>query len=158
MDEHVVTGSFDKTARVWDAVTGVSLAVFVSDSGGMYSAAYSPDGMRIVTASSDKTVRIWDVKTGAPLSVFAGHGDVVQSALYSPDGARIVTASADKTARVWNARVPAGLDAQITWSESAEFDPLSDLARARLGLRPDPRRRFVAQPCLCMRSDRCCDP
>ncbi len=138
----IVTASVDKTARIWDAVTGVSLAVFVSDSGGMYSAAYSPDGMRIVTASSDKTVRIWDVKTGAPLSVFAGHGDVVQSALYSPDGARIVTASADKTARVWNARVPAGLDAQITWSESAEFDPLSDLARARLGLRPDPRRRL----------------
>ena len=145
----IVTASVDKTARIWDAVTGITLAVFVSDSGVMYSAAYSPDGTRIVTAS-DKTVRIWDVKTGAPLSVLAGHGDVVQSALYAPDGDRIVTASADKTARVWNARVPAGLDAQIVWSESAEFDPLSEVERTRLGMRPDPRRRTwpgVASAC-----------
>jgi len=137
----ILTASVDQSARIWDAVTGITLAVFVSDSGGMYSAAYSPDGTRIVTAISDKTVRIWDVKTRAPLSVLAGHGDVVQSALYSPDGDRIVTASADKTARVWNARIPAGLEAQIVWSESAEFDPLSEVERARLGLRPDPRRR-----------------
>jgi WD40 repeat protein/TPR repeat protein len=146
----IVTASVDATARTWDAVTGVSLDVFVTDSGSMYSAAFSPDGSRIVTASSDRKVRIWDVKTRAPLSVLAGHDDVVQSALYSPDGDRIVTASADKTARVWNARVPAGLDAQIVWSESAEFDPLSDLERARLGLRPDPRKRIwpsVASGC-----------
>ena len=100
----IVTGSSDKTARVWDARTRSQVAVLSGHSSSVYCAAYSPDGSRIVTASADKTARIWDARTGAQLSVLSGHGDEVSCAAYSPDGSRIVTASADKTARIWDAR------------------------------------------------------
>jgi hypothetical protein len=104
---HIVTASYDKTARIWDARTGVQLAVLSGHDGEVESASYSPDGTRIVTASHDKTARIWDSHTGALLAVLAGHGSVVQTAAYSPDGNRIVTASHDKTARIWDARTGA---------------------------------------------------
>jgi WD40 repeat protein/serine/threonine protein kinase/TPR repeat protein len=101
---HIVTASQDKTARIWDAHTGVQLAVLSGHDDRVYSAAYSTDGTRIVTASADKTARIWDARTGTQLAVLSGHDDIVYCAAYSPDAMRIVTASADKTAHIWDAR------------------------------------------------------
>jgi eukaryotic-like serine/threonine-protein kinase len=100
----IVSSSSDRTARIWDARSGVQLAVLSGHGDVVNTAAYSPDGTRIVTASNDKTVRIWDAHTGAPLTVLRGHEDSVESARYSPDGTRIVTASDDKTVGIWDAR------------------------------------------------------
>ena len=99
----IVTASWDKTARIWDAATGAQLAVLSGHGGLVVSARYSPDGRRIVTASIDKTARIWDAATGAQLAVLSGHTRDLESAEYSPDGRRIVTASFDKTGRIWDA-------------------------------------------------------
>src|SRR5580692_3391533 len=99
----IVTASYDKTARIWDARTGAELVALVGHGDQVRSAAYSPDGIRIVTASIDNTARVWDALTGSQLRVLSGHRDQVRSAAYSPDGARIVTASPDKTARIWDA-------------------------------------------------------
>ena len=100
----IVTGSFDKTARIWDARTGAQLAVLSGHGGLVYAAVYSPDGTRIVTTSADKTARIWDAHTGAQLAVLSGHGDEVMGAAYSHDGSRIVTGSLSTAARIWDAR------------------------------------------------------
>jgi WD40 repeat protein/TPR repeat protein len=122
----VVTASNDKTARIWDAHTGIELAVLSGHEDHVAFAAYSPDGTRIVTASDDKTARIWDARTGHELSLLSGHTDTVSSAAYSPDGTLIVTASDDKTARIWDAhtgaqlRVLAGHDGIVL---SAAFSP-----------------------------------
>src|SRR5262249_10101333 len=58
----VVTASRDKTAQVWDAVTGKPLTSPLQHQGSVVSAAFSPDGTRIVTASGDKTARVWDIR------------------------------------------------------------------------------------------------
>jgi eukaryotic-like serine/threonine-protein kinase len=103
----IVTASHDKTARIWDAHTGVELAVLSGHGDIVYSAAYSPDGTHIVTASDDRTARIWDAHTSVQLAVLSGHNDRIWSAAFSPDGTSIVTASSDKTARIWDARTGA---------------------------------------------------
>jgi WD40 repeat protein len=98
----IVTASHDKTARIWDAHTGVELGVLSGHRDGVFSAAYSPDGAQIVTASDDRTARIWDSRTHAQLVVLSGHADRIWSAAFAPNGANIVTASSDKTARIWD--------------------------------------------------------
>ena len=107
--KRIVTASLDKTARVWDARTGVQLAVLSGHGGRVNSAAFSPDGARIVTASYDKTARIWDAGSGAQIAVLSGLGDRVYCAAYSPDGTRIVTASDDKDVHIWDAATGASL-------------------------------------------------
>ena len=99
----IVTASWDKTVRVWNADgTGEPLALRGHEER-VYSAVYSSDGKRIVTASHDKTARVWNANgTGEPI-VLRGHDLFVVSAAFSPDGKRVVTASADKTVRVWSA-------------------------------------------------------
>jgi WD40 repeat protein len=102
----VVTASHDKTARVWDAATGKSLATLAGHESAVWSAQFSPDGMRVVTASHDKTARVWVAATGKLVATLAGHKDVLYNAQFSPDGTRIVTASGDKTAAIWHLLPP----------------------------------------------------
>ena len=56
--QRIVTASWDKTARVWEAATGQQLAVLSGHEGWLHSAVFSPDGRRIVTTSADGTALI----------------------------------------------------------------------------------------------------
>ena len=99
----IVTGSFDNTARVWDAETGQPTALLSGHADRVISVAFSPDGQRIVTGSYDKTTRIWDISTGREVMRLSGHTDRLRAVAFSPDGRFVATGSYDKTARIWNA-------------------------------------------------------
>ena len=103
--KRIVTASHDKTARLWDAATGLPIGQpLKGHEGAVNSAAFSPDGMRVVTASDDGTARLWDATTGGPIGEpLRGHVGPVSSAAFSPDGKLIVTAGDDRTARLWDA-------------------------------------------------------
>jgi len=97
----ILTASWDKTAKLWDAASGTLIASFAHQDGVIH-AAFSPDGARILTASADKTAKLWDAASGRLIASFA-HQDRVSDAVFSPDGGRILTASADNTAKLWDA-------------------------------------------------------
>jgi WD40 repeat protein len=86
--KYIVTGSLDNTARIWDALTGESLARLVAHTGGLVSVAFSPDQDNLVlTASQDHTARVWEFNpptrpTNSPLRFI---GSVI-GANFSPDG------------------------------------------------------------------------
>ena len=97
----VLTASWDKTAKLWDADSG-KLATSFAHEGFVWHAEFSPDGARLLTASVDKIARLWDVASGELLASFA-HKGAVNDATFSRDAARILTASADHTAKLWDA-------------------------------------------------------
>ncbi|MFN7999598.1 MAG: WD40 repeat domain-containing protein [Acidobacteriota bacterium] len=99
----IVTASFDKTARVWNAASGQVVVELKGHAAYVTNAVYSPDGRFIVTTSDDQTARVWNAASGQVVVELKGHADEVNCTAYSPDGRFIVTASSDKTARVWNA-------------------------------------------------------
>lgn len=99
----ILSASYDRTARIWDAVTGLQLISATGHTDKLQAAAFSNDGRQFATASADGTARIWDAATAGPRIVLRGHQGPVTTAAFSPDGQRIVTGSIDKTARVWNA-------------------------------------------------------
>jgi WD40 repeat protein/predicted Ser/Thr protein kinase len=99
----IVSGSVDKTLKVWDAATGAELMTLRGHEGGINSVTFSPDGKRIVSGSEDKTIKIWDSAAGAELMTLRGHSDEVFGVAFSPDGKRIVSGSVDKMVKVWDA-------------------------------------------------------
>jgi WD40 repeat protein len=105
----IVTASNDRTAWLWNAVTGEPMGTLRGHSGGVTSAAFSRDGGRLITASEDGTARVWDARNGTPIGVLRGHIGRVNSAAFSPDGMRIVTAGDDRTARLWGLREDSSL-------------------------------------------------
>ena len=55
----IVTASWDRTAKVWDAKTGQELTTLKGHEDRVMSAVYSPDGKRIATAGMDGIVQIY---------------------------------------------------------------------------------------------------
>ena len=60
--KYIVSGSHDKTIKVWNSRTGALLLHILKGHGsGIASVSYSPDGQYILSGSSDKTIKVWDI-------------------------------------------------------------------------------------------------
>jgi len=99
----ILTGSRDKTARLWDAATGKPIGPPIAHQGSVSAVAFSPDGKAVLTGSGDNTARLWDAATGKPIGPPLAHQDAVWAVAFSPDGRSVLTGSIDKTARLWDA-------------------------------------------------------
>ena len=103
----VVTGSWDRSAKIWSTETGRSILKLAGGhTGPVNGAVFSTDaaGSQVLTASDDGTAMLWDATTGELLVAFEGHEGRVRSASFSPDGRLVLTASDDATARVWDSQ------------------------------------------------------
>jgi len=95
--KRIVSGSFDKTVKVWDAQTGQETFILRGHLRYVTSVSFSPNGKWIVSGSIDKTLKVWNAQTGRhPVSVqetltLKGHSGAVTSVSFSPDGKRIVS-------------------------------------------------------------------
>jgi len=104
--KHIVSGSADNTARVWDAETGMEIAK-MTHSADVSSVAFSPDGKYVVSGSRDSTARVWDAISGEEISRVT-HDDLSPIdrrdvyVTFSPDGKYVVSASGN-TALVFDA-------------------------------------------------------
>lgn len=108
----LVSGSGDKSARVWDMDSGHCVyhllieEVTQTESGpmdaGVTSVAVSPDGSILAAGSLDTVVRLWDMRTGHLLDMLRGHKDSVYSVAFAPDGTFLVSGSLDKTLKMWD--------------------------------------------------------
>ena len=78
----LITGSWDRTARIWDTAGGTELHALRGHKGDV--TAVTIDGDVAWTGSKDRTVRAWDATTGALLAIHRGHGGGVVE--LEPDG------------------------------------------------------------------------
>jgi WD40 repeat protein len=60
---NVLTGSHDRTARLWDVRTGKPLGPPLRHDEVVGAAAYGRDGQTVLTGGADSTARLWRVPT-----------------------------------------------------------------------------------------------
>ncbi len=97
----LVTGSFDRTARIWDAATGKQLGLLEGHENTVTAVAFSPDGRRVATASTDGTARLWDAATGRERTQLRAHAGFVNGVAFSADERWIATSGVDALALLW---------------------------------------------------------
>jgi WD40 repeat protein len=97
-----VSGSYDKTVRVWDLDAGTCVATLQGHSTPVRSVAVTADGRRAVSGSYDKAVRVWDLDAGRCVATLQGHTNGVSGVAVTADGRRAVSSSDDKMMRVWD--------------------------------------------------------
>jgi WD40 repeat protein len=99
----IVSGSYDETVRIWDAVSGTTQHILKGHTREVTSVVFSSDGLWIVSGSWDNTVRIWDAVSSTVQHTMEGHTSVVTSVAFSSNSLRIVSGSWDNTVRIWDA-------------------------------------------------------
>ena len=98
-DHTIVSGSYDRTVRVWRLSDGELLRTLKGHTDDVLSVAVVGDHT-IVSGSGDKTVRVWRLSDGELQRTLKGHTNLVVSVAVVGDHT-IVSGSYDRTVRVW---------------------------------------------------------
>jgi len=104
-----LTGSEDKTLRLWNIDSGAALRALEGHEGSVTCVAVLADGRHALSGSEDNTLRLWDIESGGQLRRFEGHEGPVTSVAVLPDGRRALSGSKDNTLRLWDIETGAEL-------------------------------------------------
>ena len=96
----IVTTSWDRTTRIWDAATTRPIGEPFHDAGELQGAAFSPDGARVVVGSSGR-LQIWDLprRLGPPPEWLGDLVAVISGYEYSASGELREIPMADRVER-----------------------------------------------------------
>lgn len=110
----LVSGSQDKTCRVWAVADGKQIAV-IETPAEVNAVCFANEDKVVVTGGKDNSIRVWSTPTGEapkegeeekavePIKELAGHSGPVTSLAAMPNNAaQIVSGSQDATARIWD--------------------------------------------------------
>ena len=98
----LVSGSGDKTIKVWNLETVGKPRTLAGHQDGVTSVALTPDGKTLVSGSYDQSIKVWDLATGGEPRTLSGHHTFVTSVALTPDGKTLVSGSDDGVIKVWN--------------------------------------------------------
>lgn len=96
----LITGSYDRTARVWNLDTGAQIHCLEGHTSAIRSLQF--DEVKLVTGSMDRTIRIWNWRMGTCLRVLEGHTEGVVCVNFDEDV--LASGSVDTTIKVWDFR------------------------------------------------------
>jgi WD40 repeat protein len=122
----LASGSYDQTARLWDAQTGKLLQTFEGHSNLVTTVAFGMDGRVLVSGSGDNTIKLWDCDTGELIKTLTGHSGWVLAIALSPSGKTLASGSADGSIKLWNLdtfQERRTLNGHFGWVRSVAFSP-----------------------------------
>uniref|UniRef100_A0A8C7DC30 Dynein assembly factor with WD repeat domains 1 n=1 Tax=Oncorhynchus kisutch TaxID=8019 RepID=A0A8C7DC30_ONCKI len=115
----IITGSMDKSCRVWEAASGKCMATLAGHEDEVLDVCFDYTGQLIATASADGTARVYSAVSYQCISRLESHEGEISKICFNAQGSRVLTASADKTARLWD--VQSGVCLQVLEGHTDEI-------------------------------------
>lgn len=116
-DKLLVSGSQDRTAKIWEinytpsssSSTGARgeiklLGICKGHKRGVWSVKFGRAERVLATGSGDKTVKLWSLDDFSCLKTFEGHTNSVLRVDFINAGMQMVSAASDGLVKVWNVR------------------------------------------------------
>lgn len=100
--QRIVTGSQDKSVRIWDANSGKQLWSFQGHLGQVTAVALRPDGKQAASGGEDGTIRLWPLTVADEHRAMSEATAPLWTVAYSPDGSQFATAGADRIIRLYD--------------------------------------------------------
>ena len=97
-----ISGSFDKTIRIWNLETGQCRRTLEGHTDTVSTLALMPGGKRCISGSRDGTARVWNLETGECLHVMEGHIGGITAQVLTSDGLLCINGAHDCVLRAWN--------------------------------------------------------
>jgi tricorn protease-like protein len=102
----MISGSNDKSARLWDLKTGKEMRKLPVDCWKVTAVALSEDGNYAFTGCNDGSIKVWEVSTGKLLASAEGTGNYVRDIKFSKSTNKLLAANmiregADFGVSVW---------------------------------------------------------
>ncbi len=99
----LVSGSYDKTIRLWNLSNGVIQNTLTAHTQRVNCVAISPEGQMLASGGYEKTIKLWSLETGELQQTLTGRPDRVRYLIFSPNGQMLVS-SGDWEIKVWAVR------------------------------------------------------
>ena len=100
-----VTGSYDRTVRIFSAREGKSREVYHGRRmQRIFCAKFSADARFVLSGSDDGALHIWDAVSGRPIRTLEGHQGASYRAVWHARQGLLVSCGDDGTVRTWNYR------------------------------------------------------
>ncbi len=96
----LITGSYDRTARVWNLETGKELRKLTGHTRGVRCLQF--DEMKLITGSMDRTLKIWNWRTGELMRTLEGHTAGIVCLHFNEE--ILASGSQDSNIKIWNFR------------------------------------------------------
>lgn len=100
--DYLISGSADKTLRLWHPVTGKLIKIIPAHEGVVCAVMLHPDGNTAMTGGSDRVIKIWDLNQGKLLRQFGQHNNWITGIALTPNGETLISCSSDCTIKIWH--------------------------------------------------------
>jgi len=103
--KYLVSGSRDKTIKLWDIVTGQCLKTFSDHDNWVRGILFHPSGKYIISCSDDRSIRVFDLKEGRNIKTIQdAHPHFVTTIAFNYRRPVVCTGSVDQTLKIWECR------------------------------------------------------
>lgn len=125
----LVSGSRDKTLKVWDVNTGQCIRTIADEhDGSILCMRVNKEKSFLLTGSSDATCKVWSLPNLVPVTRLRGHGNSVLDVCFVNN--HIVTSSRDHSLRVWH--MTSGLELQQMRGHTASINAIEPVGDTQI--------------------------
>jgi predicted Ser/Thr protein kinase len=121
--KQLASASEDGTVRLWDVMSGSTVAVLRGHVGPVHQASYSPNGKYLASDSEDGTARLWDLTTNQAGVILRGRFQLTGCLAFSPDSQLLAARTLDSTVALWE--VATGAQLRVLRQQTPEIAPVA---------------------------------
>jgi len=98
----IVSGSSDKTIKIWDAQTGDMLNSIEAHVRSVFQVEFNPMNNQIASCSSDSTIKIWDSESAELINALDENDTKVNAISYHPSGNYLASCGSNSLIYIWD--------------------------------------------------------